>query len=1196
MKLSILLTILCCFKVSASVYAQKISIDVHNAPIEMVFAQIKKQSGYVFFYKDNVLETSKKVSVRLKDLDLKSVLEACLKDQPLTYEISGKIIVIRPKVDVKASSGSKLISIIGRVLNERGEEMAGVTISVKGTETRTSTNEQGFFSLGKIDDDSHLIISFVGYKSLEINLDKFIGITRSVKSGQTTGSVDKSGVLSLRVVMQEQVQVLDEAVIISNGYQNISKDQFVGAATVVKMDNIRTLGEVSVDQMLQGVVAGVDVQVNSGQVGSTPKVRVRGTSTLLGNQEPLWVVDGIIQYDPQPAYTSNASAGGTDFASLRQIAGNAISWLNPDDIESLVVLKDASATAIYGSKAANGVIVVTTKKAKRGPLSTSFNFSTSVGQKPGYGMFNQMNSQERMQFSKEMYDAKISFSSPILKIGYEDIISKLLNKQITKEEFDIQYMKMERQNTDWFKQLFRTPVSQNYNISMGGGSDNAVTRASIGVIRQMGEARGNDQLSFSATSNSTFKIKDRVTLNFIVNAGSRTVDGFWKDIDPFNYAYNTSRVIPAFTDNGKFFFHEKWAGFPSTVYNGKNSYGYNIMNELASTGNRNSAKNFGGNLDLGVKVFSSLQYRGLFSSNTQDASTKSYGTERSFFSTSLRGYEYDTVSPNSVQEKSSRLPNGGVLYTEDISTQSYLMRHSLVFDKLFKDAHRVTVQSGFEVSAKKMTGTYNTLYGYLRDRGESFVSLPTTYTHELRATDVRVNDLLRDAYLNQRVVDRQNNFVSAYGSGIYSFKNRYVFNVNGRVDASNRFGQDENKKFLPIWSVAGKWQIANERFAEKLTWLSAFNVYASYGVQGNAVEEVSPYLIATFAGVDPYFGQNILTIRSLPYPGLGWEKTKSYNFGTEIVVLDRRLSIVFDLYKKTSNVLSSRNVGYENGVSSGIIRGSEVENKGYELTLNLEAIRHRDFSWLISLNGSVYKNRLLDNGRGNELDDYLDGTVIKKGSSFSTFYAYQFAGLDPKDGHPLFKNFDQRTDDPSKYLIAVGKLTPDFAGGFNSTMRYKNISLMAQFAVSFGAKKRLPAIYNNREITPEKNASRDLINRWKKPGDERNPNLYPSLPGTGESVVYIPTLNGLLSNAYDVYNLSDARVADAGYVRCRQISLNYEFNNKLINNLGLKRLNIQLSGTNPFLFTFDDKWNGIDPETGFWPARKTLNFSVNANF
>lgn len=1200
-RLIVFLTILCCFKVSASVYAQKISIDVQNVPLKMVFDQIKKQSGYTFWYKDNVLEKAKKVTVKIKDFDLKSTLEACLKDQPVTYEISGQIIVIRNKTpENEDSQNQKLLNIEGKVLNDKREGMPGVNIRIKGSESVSNTNEQGVFGLGKVSDKAELIISFIGYKSIELKLEKFSHAIQPVKVGQTTGVLVNDKVLSLSIILEQQVQMLNETEVISNGYQTIAKDQFVGAATLVEMDKIKIAGEFSLDQMLQGVVAGVDVQVRSGQVGSTPKVRVRGTSTLLGNQEPLWVVDGIIQYDPQPAYTSNASSGGADFSSLRQIAANAISWLNPDDIESLVVLKDASATAIYGSRAANGVIVVTTKKAKRGPLTTTFNSSISIGERPDYSMYNQMNSQERMQLSKDKYDARISFSSPILKIGFEEILDKLLNKEITKSQFDARYMQMEQQNTDWFKLLFRTPISQNYNLSMGGGSDKAVTRASVGVIKQMGEAKGNDQLSYSASSNSTFYIKDKLTVNFILNAGSRTVDGFWKDIDPFSYAYNTSRVIPVTNDDGKLFFHEKW-GSPSTVFNGKDSYGYNILNEMASTGNKNISKNFGGNLDLGLKLLPYLQYRGLFSYNNLNSSTKSYATERSFFATNLRGYDFGTVSPNSIEEKSSRMPNGGVLYTENIATQSYLMRHSLVFDHLFHSDHRVTAQAGFEVNSAKINGIYNTQNGYLYDRGESFASLPLSYNYQGNATNIYENELIRNAVLNQKVIDRENNFASVYASAIYSYKNKYVFNFNGRQDASNRFGQDEKKKFIPIWSVAGKWHIANEVFTQNIKWLDAFNLYASYGVQGNAVQDISPYLIAGFGGIDPYYGQSILGIRSLPYPGLGWEQTKSYNFGTEISVLDRRLSVVFDLYKKRGNVLSRRDVGYENGVSSGVIKGSQVENKGYELSVNIVPIQTSQFSWLISINGSVYKNKLLDNGRTDLLDDYLNGTVLKKGVPFSTFYAYKFAGLDSKDGHPLFENFDKKTADPSEYLVQAGKLTPDFAGGFNTTLRYKNISLLAQFATSFGSKKRLPPIYNTgtgtlEGPTPEQNANRNIINRWKKPGDELNRELYPSLPGTGEKMVYVPTLLGLLSNAYDIYNMSDVMVADASYIRCRQMAINYEFDNKMVSRIGLKRLNVQIAATNPFLITMDKKWNGIDPETGFWPARKSLSLSLNANF
>lgn len=1196
-------------QVSAASFGQRITLKQRGITLEEVILEIRNQTGYDVLIGTNKFHTGQKMDANFQQTQLSDVMDKIVKVSGLFYTIEGKTIVIREKdppsfldriIDRFAN-----IDVRGRISDEQGNPLSGSTVSIKGTNRISKTNNTGQFTWNDVPSNAVLIISFVGYNTLEVALLDFNNANTTVVKNMkgVEGNLSKSGDLVLSISLKPNVALLDEAMIISTGYQNIRKGDVAGAYTKVNIDQIKVPGEASIDQMLQGVVAGVDVQVNSGQIGSTPKVRIRGTSTLLGNQEPLWVVDGVIQFDPQPAFTLNSNAGGADYsnaAGLRSIASNAISWLNPEDIKSLTVLKDASAAAIYGSRAANGVIVITTKKGKAGPLAVSFNSSLTIGQAPSYSLYNQMNSQERMQFSKELYDARVSYSTDILPIGYEGIIQQLHDKKITQQEFDKQYRKMEYTNTNWFGELFHNPLSQNYNLSLSGGSDKVSTRASLGVMNQIGEAIGNNQLSYTASTNTTFRFNKKLMANFILNAGSRVVDGYGANIDPFSYAYNTSRVIPLYDETGNYYYHDKWTtGAQSTVIYSKSSYLYNIKNEIANTGNQNNVKNLGANIDLSWNILPSLQYRALVSYTSVNSNIKSYATERAFYSAVLRGYDYGSVTPNSIQELSSRMPFGGMLYTENSLSQSYTVRNSLVFDKEIAADHRVTLQGGLEINSKMASGGYYTTYGYLYDRGETFANLPLTYLNLGVNTNVTNNDLYANALLGTKILNRKNNYLSSYSSAIYSYKRRYTLNFNGRVDASNRFGQDENNRFLPAWSVAGKWLAANEPFAKNWSWLNTFNIYASYGVQGNSVEEVSPYLIAQNSRFSANYNQYIMSVKSIPYPDLGWEKTTSYNFGAEFSLLEGRVGAVIDAYKKTSNVLSVRDVPFENGVGTATVEGNKVENKGYEFTLNIIPIRSRDWNWQLSVNSSIYKNKLISNGKSNSYSDYLNGDVLAEGQPYSTFYSYEFKGLDPLRGNPVFNNFGVNTPNPTDYLVASGKKTPDFAGGMNTSIRYKNFTAYAQFAMSLGSSKRLPALYNTNSNsglpTPEQNLNRDLINRWKRPGDETSTNI-PSLPGTGDSFVYIPTLNPTSSNPYTLYNLSDIRTADASFIRCRQLSLNYDFSSVLIHKLGVKKLALNLSTTNPFFFDFDEKWNGIDPETGGWPARKTTSLSVNLNF
>ena len=330
------------------------------------------------------------------------------------------------------------------------------------------------------------------------------------------------------------------------------------ASTTVKASDVMMAGVSSIDQMLQGVEPGMLVMNKTGMVGASPKIRVRGTSTLLGSQEPVWVVDGVIQRDPQPFNSEDNTKFSVDADDIRQLAGNAVSWLNPNDIETITVLKDASATAIYGSQAANGVIVITTKKAKVGKISVNYNGDFSIGQRPRYGLYDLMNSAERMQLSKEIYEERREFTngSVVLPIGYEGLLQKLSNKEITHEEMASEYEKMARQNTDWFDILFRNSFNHSHSLGISGGSEKIQNRTSFGFIQENGEAKGNGMTQFTASSNTTINLWDRVTINMLLNGSVREVDGFAYGVDPFNYAYNTSRTIPAYNEDGSLFYHE----------------------------------------------------------------------------------------------------------------------------------------------------------------------------------------------------------------------------------------------------------------------------------------------------------------------------------------------------------------------------------------------------------------------------------------------------------------------------------------------------------------------------------------------------------------------------------------------------------------------------------------------------------------
>ena len=1155
----------------------RLTVEFKKTALLDVLKYIKENTKYDFLCNNDEIKSVPLITKSFKNATVEEVVGACLKGTEFRFRLAHNVIVISKKK--VGDEEKKELIIKGKVMDSRGEALPGATIQVKGTNLGVSANAGGGFSISLPAMDSvTLVIQFLGMKPVEVVVTDFKK--------------------EVNVRLEEEQTEMDEVVV--TGYGNFRKGNYTGAATTVKAADIIIAGATSIDQMLQGVVPGMLVRNQSGQVGATPKIRVRGTSSLLGSQEPVWVVDGVIQRNPQPFNSDDNTTFTMDADDISKLAGNAISWLNPNDIETITVLKDASATAIYGSQAANGVIVITTKKAQAGKVAVSYSGDFSIGQRPRYGLYDQMNSQEMMVFSKEMYEDRVSYPSAILPLGYAGLVQKLINKEISAEEMNREYEKMARMNTDWFKLLFRNSFNHKHNLSINGGSEKVRNRTSFSINQERGEAKGNDLLSMSVVSNTEIRFGERLIANFLLNGSMRKVESFAYGVDPFSYAYNTTRIIPAYNEDGTLFYHEKW-GKNSNAISNKTSYNYNILNELANTGSENNTKGWNATLDLTWNIFSGLRYQGVISYAASSAATKKYATERSFYITQHRGYEFGSVFPNSGEEKSARVPKGGLLETGNTVTETVTIRNSLMYERLFVEKHRMILQAGIETNSTKTTGETSKRYGYLRERGETFANVPATILQNGNANYSYDNS--EYAYGSATVLNRKNNLLSGYAQAVYTYDERYIVNFNARVDASNRFGQDRNKRFEPTWSAGVKWRVGNESLFKGTNWLNALDLTFSYGYQGNAVESVSPYLIAFDGGINNYYQSYTLRIKSLPYPNLGWEKTKTYNLGVDVALLNQRLNATFNYYKKVSDVLSSKDVPYENGKTNSVVSGSKMENTGYEFVVEIVPVRTKDFTWRLSLNSSSTRNKITKNERVNTLDDYVKGAAVVKGKPFSTFYSFEFKELDSENGTPIFCNMDiEGAEGPIEYLVESGKFTPDFSGGLNTMLKYKNWTLYALFSMQWGGSGRLPVLYDtesNRGMpTPEQNTSRKLINRWRKTGDEVSTKI-PSIPGIGETQTYLPqtaTSYRTLDNPYNLYNKSNLRIAKTDMIRCNSLSVGYEFNQSFLNKFYVDRMMLKATMMNPFMWVKDKKWDGIDPETGNWPARRVTSLSIQMIF
>ena len=1170
MKLTFMLTLFLNMSVWATGFSQesRVSLQMENVSLEKVILELKKQTGLRFFYSMDKIKEINRLSVKAENKMLKEVLDDLLRNTGLTYSLLDDVIVIRDKSAIPALDTLKQTVVRGVVKDTNGIVLPGVTVVIKGTKVGVSTDSKGEFGIVATGKETlTLLFSCVGMKTKEVK----VNLLKNVK---------------LAVIMQEDVAVMEEVIV--TGYQRVKKRSMAGSSSSVNAKDLILNGTQTLEQALQGKLPGVMVINQSGLTGTRQKVRVRGTSTLVGNPEPVWVVDGIIQEDPLPFNTTElANIEGTDMNMIRDFVGSAISWLNPNDIDNIVVLKDASATAIYGVKAANGVIVITTKKGELGRMSISYNGNFSTSAKLSYKGMELMNSKQRVDASREAYDKGAVFPQEDV-IGYTALRLAYQRREISFDEFNAEVKKLETNNTDWFDLLFQVPFSHNHSISVSGGSDKATYRASFGMNNQSNTAKGNSQTSYTGNVNVNTTFWDQLNVSLSLSGSTAKTKAF-ANIDPYSYATKTNRAIPCYNEDGSLHFYKDEKAL------------YNILNELHNSGNRNTTSSVSSNLNLrwtmkfGITLSSTLGY------NFSNSFGESWYTEQTNYIARIRKYEFGEYSPGDKMFIDSPLPFGGMLNVTESRNHNYTWRNQIEFVQTF-GMHAVTVMLGEESRSNKYDGYAQTNYGYMPDRGKSFADVPLTVGESKEP-----NTLARS---NPTITDRTANYLSFYGNMSYMFDERYAINASIRMDASNRFGQDKSARYQPVWSVGLRWNLTREHWLEGQNFLNDVSFRASYGYQGNVAENVGPELIAKIVPLDDKTGEYKLTISRLPTPKLKWEKNKSINLGIDFSILGSRVNGSFEYYyKRTENMITTRQIPYEYGVTSLPINGGNMKNSGWDLGFSLVPVRTKDFVWSLSMNTSKVYNELdSDLEPTGNWEDATTGKFYKEGYAVSSFWAFRFTGLSPENGAPEFDltgaEKEEAVLDVTEYMKYVGKLDPDFTAGLNTSFRYKSLSLSANFYLSTGNQKFLSSPYGGdwdyglavNMANEYQNLSTQLLDRWRKPGDEKHTTI-PALPTPYNSQALHPFFSqykGLFP--YDAWSYSDIRVVDAWYLRCSNISVSYTLPREWIKHVA-QNMSFSFSVSNPFQIVSSD-FEGRDPEvaSGQQPLSRNYSFSVNVSF
>lgn len=1077
-------------------------------------------------------------------------------------------------------------SISGKVVDPSGEPMIGVSVVVENTTNGSITDLDGNFSLTASKGDV-LVIRMLGMKEQKL----------------TVGNNSKS----IRIRLQEESVALQEVVV--NGFQEVDRKLFTGASENLKMDDIKVDGIVDVSRVLEGRVAGVNVDNVSGTFGSSPKIRIRGNASINGNNQPLFVVDGVILEDLSNVNTDDFISGNAN-----TLISSSIANINPDDIESFQILKDASATAIYGARAANGVIVITTKRGKSGALRVNYSGNYSVKIRPTYNQFSLLNSAEEMSVYREMAQKGLIDITTSVRAQNYGAMGKMYTK-IAQHEIpwgaggglNEQYLNQyENANTDWFDVLFRDyGLQQQHSLSFTSGTDKSNSYYSISYLNDAGQTIADKVQRLTASSRNTYFLSDIFTFGLKLSASYRdqTVPGTRNrefdpitgrysrsfDINPLSYALNTSRSIRPYDENGELeYFRRNYADFNILEELNHNFIDITVADVSTQTDfELNPTKNISLKGVMQLRYASTQRDHTVHEKSNQSEAYRANETQFIQDANNLLYRDPDNPGLNPVVV----LPIGGFNYLDKSDMLNFFSRISAEWSKTYNEIHQINVLGGQEIRFTNRSEKSTTGLGVVYESGGIAVTDPNIVEF--------FNSQNIDIYSQNQLRDR---FIGLFLNGGYAYKGKYIANFTVRYDGSNQLGESKSARYLPTWNISGAWNIHSENFMSNLSVINQLKLRGTYGISGNLPPDASALLnLKADVTVRPTDQEPYLYIEDLTNSELTWEKLKELNIGVDVGLMNSRINTSIDWYSRQSfdligQVLTS-GVGGQS-VKTGNF--ADMESQGFEFTLNTVNLTRGDFSWTTNFNVGYTKDKITRLDFGPRLVDALsqNGAAVLGGPRRGLFSS-KFAGLN-SSGFPTFYDengevvlqYDlQSRDNLTTTLKFEGSTEPRGGAGLTNTFTWKGLSLSVLLSCKFDYKIRLNDVvqsnYTDFDALPA-----ELANRWVVPGDEDITNVPAILP--------FRTVNagGTDLTSYSLYNQSDIRVADGDYIRLKTVRLSYQLPTTLVSKVGLNTVNLSVEGQNLWLIYSDDALNGQDPE--FFssggvslPQPRLVTFSLN---
>lgn len=1032
----------------------------------------------------------------------------------------------------QSADNARMITVTGQVKDDTGAPLPGVSIRLEGNASRGAvTDVSGKYTIENVPSDGKLIFSMVGMKTQKIQV-----------KGRT----------SIHVVMQEDSELLGEVVV--TGYQEVKKERMTGTVSTINAGDIKNFNLNTMDQVLVGRISGVSAVV-SGRPGAPASINIRGANSLTGSTQPVWIVDGM----PLETDVPVLNPGGNIDAMLAQ---GGIGNIAPDDILSITVLKDAAATAIYGARAANGVIVVTTKKGESGQPLLNLSAQFGVTERP-INNIRMMNSKEKVRFERETFE----------DMNYKDtgrvgwILSRVYDGSISSEEGERQLHSLEEINTDWYRALYRPAFATRIHGTLSGGNSKTTYYTSTNYVNEKGTELNNLYQRLLVKGKIEHNFSEKFSVGGTLSGTYRTDRHTASVISPLEYAmFANPYETPDSPDLS-------WDMDRSMSSNHLAWQSLNVIDDLL----RNTSTSRYIDLTLNAYVTWKTPIKGLVykshgkgsvSTNTS-RSTEGENTYTNFKNNWLR-------SISSVYEVVPSMARGAL--TEGyLTSDSFTWRNTLEYSLDLNDQHYISLFGGNEIYMSEHYSATN--YSPVFDERHRIIGYPIL-PDDTKVSKIPFSGLGSTGRWESRLS-------SFFLNGSYSYDDRYILSASVRYDGSDIIGN--KNQFTPLWNASAKWNVHNERFFPKNPILSSLSLRGGYGYTGSIDKNALPFVIMRINSSLLYDGQTVPSSFTYANPDIKWQTKRDLNLGLETAWLSNRLRLNLNYYNNyVFDLLDDRSLPYSSGRSRVKKNTANLRNSGLEAELYIELLRRSDLSWGVSANLAYNKNVITETYRKNisDLGKFSGGTALVEGYSVGSWFGHRFAGINPYNGHTLAYDDEGKPFDMDKLSDATLKLTPPmlkylgesnppFIGGFSTDFLWGRFSMSLSFEFRAG---HLIESFNTLRGLDSHNRHISDITRWRAPGDEAK----------------IPEI-GYLSTAYSKY-FYDVKLERGDYMRLTYATIGYNISPSWYEKIGLKGARLALTANNLFTLT---RYKGIDPSMGGsfgYPISPRYTASINLNF